>query len=168
LARPSGLVVEVGTDPAQALSIKPGDEATLAPLSGGADTVPGKVVLRSAVVDPSNGLVPVQIGFPTGKLLVGEMVRAAITVGSNSGYIVSHEAILVDDDGSNFVWQAVKGEAKKVKVKVLGSDGHQDVIEGKLDPANQLVLSGAHQLDDGTKLRVAAAKQSDSSGKGEE
>jgi membrane fusion protein, multidrug efflux system len=160
LARPTGLVVEVGVDPAQALSVKPGDVAALTPLSASAAAVAGKVALRSAVIDQSNGLVPVQISFPPGRLLVGEMVRADITVGEVSGYVVPHDSIMVDDDGSNFVWQAVKMAAKKVKVKVLGSNGDKDVIEGKLDPSQQLVVTGAHQLDDGTKLRLAEAKDS--------
>lgn len=157
LARPNGLVVEVGVDPAQALAVKPGNTVALAPLNAGAHPVSGQVMLRSAVVDPATGLVPVQIGFPTGTLLVGEMVRATVTVGEQAGYVVPHEAILVDDDGATFVMQAVKMAAKKVAVKVLGSAGDQDVIEGKLDASASLVLAGNHQLDDGTKLRVSDA-----------
>lgn len=157
LARPNGLVVEAGIQPAQAMQVKAGDPVELAPLTGG-EGVRGKVALRSEVVDQSDGLVPVDVAFPPGKLLVGETVRATITVGEVLGYIVPHEAILVDDDGSNFIWQAVKMAAKKVKVKVLGSDGDKDVIEGKLDPSAKVVLSGNHQLDDGTKLRLAEAK----------
>jgi RND family efflux transporter MFP subunit len=157
LARPNGLVVEAGIEPAQAFSVKAGEAVELAPLSGGA-TVDGKVALRSEVVDSSNGLVPVEITFPPGKLLVGETVRAAITVGENTGFVVPHEAVLVDDDdGSNYIVQAVKMKAKKVTVKVLGSYGDKDVVDGKLDPKNQIVLSGNHQVDDGDQLRVAAA-----------
>jgi RND family efflux transporter MFP subunit len=156
LARPNGLVVEAGIQPAQAMEVKAGQPVELAPLTGG-EAVSGKVALRSEVVDQSNGLVPVDVGFPPGKLLVGETVRATINVGETTGYIVPHAAILVDDDGSNFIWQAVKMQAKKVKVKVLGSDGDNDVIDGKLDPSAKVVLSGNHQLDDGTKLRLAEA-----------
>jgi membrane fusion protein, multidrug efflux system len=139
------------------MKVKVGDPVQLTPLTGG-EAVSGKVALRSEVVDQSNGLVPVDVDFPPGKLLVGETVRATITVGENTGYVVPHEAILVNDDGSNFIWQAVKMAAKKVKVKVLGSDGDKDVIEGKLNPSAKIVLSGNHQLDDGTKLRLAEAK----------
>ncbi|MGH7000441.1 MAG: hypothetical protein ACREEA_02940, partial [Stellaceae bacterium] len=109
-----------------------------------------------AVINADTGLVPAEIEFPTGKLLVNEMVRATITVGTQSGFVVPHSAILVDDDGTIFVVQNDNMTAKKVAVDVLASDGKQDVISGDdLDPKLQVVLEGNKQLDDGTKLRVA-------------
>jgi membrane fusion protein (multidrug efflux system) len=154
LAKPDGLVLEVGVVAAQAASIVSGDEVTIAPLSG-AEAMSGKVLAREVVVDSTTGLVPVQISFPLGKLLAGEMARAVITTGSADGYVVPHEAILVDDDGSNFLWQAVDMEAKKVKVHVVVAGGDKDVVSGKINAKAQIVLSGNKQLDDGTKMRVA-------------
>jgi RND family efflux transporter MFP subunit len=166
LARPSGLVVTVGVNPAQALSVRAGNPATLAPVTEDASTVPGQVLLRSAVVDSANGLVPVQIGFPRGKLIVGETVRATITIGEKIGYLVPHPAILVNDSGHPYIVQAMKDmTAKKVAVRVIGTDGSTDVIEGPLVATAPVVLAGNYQLDNGMKLRIADAKASPSNGK---
>jgi hypothetical protein len=52
-------------------------------------------------------------------------------------------------------------EAKKVAVEVVAADGKRDVITGDdLDPKAPVVLQGNHQLDDGTKLRLAEATAS--------
>jgi len=158
IAKPDGLVVKVGVDPAQALSVKAGQPVTLTPFSSTGEAVQGKVTVRSAVINADTGLVPTEITFPAGKLLVGEMIRASIKNGEQSGFVVPHAAILVDDDGTVFVVQAANMEAKKVAVQVLASDGKQDVISGDdLDPKLQVVFEGNKQLDDGTKLRVANA-----------
>lgn len=159
LAKPDGLVVQVGIDPGQAMSVKAGNAVTLTPFSATGAAVEGKVALRSEVINADTGQVPVQIEFPTGKLLVGEIVRAVITAGKQSGYVVPHSAILVDDDGTIYVVQDVDNAAKKVAVQVLAAQGDQNVITGDdLDPKAPIVLEGNHQLDDGTKLRVAEAQ----------
>lgn len=156
IAKPDGLVVKVGVDPAVALTVKQGEDATLTPFSQSGTPVQGKVAVRSAVINSDTGLVPTEITFPPGKLLVGEMIRASIKNGEQSGFIVPHAAILVDDDGTIFVVQADNMTAKKVAVDVLASDGKHDVISGDdLNPKLQVVLEGNKQLDDGTKLRVA-------------
>jgi hypothetical protein len=62
--------------------------------------------------------------------------------------------------------QAMKNmTAKKVAVRVLGSDGNMDVVEGPLVAEAPVVLAGNYQLDNGMKLRVADAKASPSNGK---
>lgn len=155
LAKPNGLVLEVGVVAAQAVKIEPGDPATVTPL-GSNESFQCKVLSREAMIDSTTGLVPVQISFPPGKMLAGEMARAVVTAGKAKGYVVPHEAILVDDDGTVYVVQAVDMEAKKVAVQVLAADGNRDVITGDdLDPKAPVVLQGNHQLDDGTKLRLA-------------
>lgn len=165
LARPDGLVVELGVDPARALSVKAGDAVNLVPLNASAAALSGKVLLRSAVVNPDTGLVPVQVSFPAGKLLIGENVHAIIAIGQRSGYLVSHSAVLINADGHTYVVQAVGSVAKKVDVQVIGSDGNQDLIDGKLDAKAPVVLSGNYQLDNGTKLRFAETEGSGSKGK---
>jgi membrane fusion protein, multidrug efflux system len=165
LAKPSGLVLEVGVVAAQAAKIEVGTPATITPL-GSDETIQGKVLSREAMIDATTGLVPVQISFPLGKMLAGEMARAVVTAGAAKGYVVPHEAVLVDDDGTIYVVQAVDMEAKKVAVQVLVANGEQDVISGDdLDANAPVVLQGNHQLDDGTKLRLADAGPKGVSGK---
>ena len=154
LAQPQGLILRVGVIPAQAAKIAPGNTVRITPL-GGQESFSGTVQLRGSVVDPTNGLVSVEITLPGGKFLPGEMAEAHIRTGEVHGYVVPHEAILVNDQGEPYVVQAVNMVAKKVTVKVLVSDGEKDVIAGALNGAAPLVLAGNYQLDDGMKVRVA-------------
>lgn len=165
LARPDGLMVELGVDPSHALSVKAGDPVSLSPLNAGKSKLSGKVLLRSAVVDSNTGLVSVQVSFPAGTLLIGENVHATISVGQKSGYLVPHAAVLINGDGGTYVVQAIGTVARKVSVQVVGSDGDSDVIDGKLDSKAPVILAGNYQLDNGTKLRIADTKGSDANGK---
>ncbi len=165
LAKPNGLVLEVGVVAAQATKIARDNPVTITPL-GSSESFQGKVLAREAMLDSSTGLVPVQISFPLDKMLAGEMARAVIAAGEAKGYVVPHEAVLVDNDGTVYVVQAVDSQAKKVAIQVLASDGKQDVIAGDdLDSSAPVVLQGGHQLDDGTKLRVAEAETKNANGK---
>ena len=154
LAAPGRLVLTVGVVPAQAAAIAPNDSATVT-LVGGSDSAPGRVMVRGAVAEADTGLVPVDIALPPGKFLPGEMAGAVITTGELHGYVVPHDAILVNDSGAPYVVQAIGGTAKKVPVQVLGAHGDQDVIAGALDKRAPLVLAGNYQLDNGMKIRLS-------------
>ena len=154
LARPDGLVLQVGAVPAQAAQVAPGDKAAVTPL-GGRATFPGRVLSAGSVVEPGSGLVPIDIGLPANRWLPGEMAEAAITTGQLTGYVVPRQAILVDDTGASYVVQAVNGAASRIPVRVLGTQGGKAAIEGPLDAASPLVLAGNYQLENGMKVRVA-------------
>lgn len=158
LAAPQNLVLNVGVVPAQAAAIHANDKATVE-LIGAGEGVPTKVLLCGAVAEADTGLVPVEIALPPGRFLPGEMAQAAITTGEMRGYVVPHEAVLVNDSGELYVVQAVNGVAHKVTVRVLDAQGDQDVISGALDARAPLVLSGNHQLDDGMKVRLSNSPQ---------
>lgn len=157
LARPEGLVLRVGVEPGRATAIQPGDAARVTPL-GARDAVAGEVLLRSQVVDPATGLVPVEITLPPGSFLMGETAEADIVTGKAHGFVVPHQAILVGDSGAPYVVQAVNMVARKVPVEIVASRGNQDVVAGALDPAAPLVLAGNHQLADGMRVRTAHAE----------
>jgi RND family efflux transporter MFP subunit len=158
LAAPRHLVLTVGVVPAQAGEINADDPAKVT-LVGGTQSVGGRVLLRGAVAESGTGLVPVEISLPPGSLLPGEMAEAAITTRELSGYVVPHEAILVNDSGAPYVVQAIDGVARKVPVRVLDAHGDQDVIAGRLDAHAPLVLAGNYQLDDGMRIRLADPKK---------
>ncbi len=157
LAPPNSLVLRVGVVPDQAARIKPGDTAVITPV-GVNRTYNGKVVLRGAMVESGNGLVPIDISLPPAALLPGQTAQASITTGIMPGYVVPHEAILVDDSGATYVVQAVHMMAKIVPVRVLGSHGNKDVVAGKLDISAPLVLAGNYQLKDGMTVRLTDPK----------
>lgn len=154
LAAPGRLVLTVGVVPGQAAGIAPNDSARIT-LVGGTASAVGRVMVRGNVAEADTGLVPVDIALPPGKFLPGEMAGAAITTGQLRGYVVPHDAILVNDSGAPYVVQAIGGAAKKVPVQVLGAHGDEDVISGALDARAPLVLTGNYQLDDGMKIRLS-------------
>jgi membrane fusion protein (multidrug efflux system) len=153
LAQPEGLVLKVGVMPARASAINAGDDVRIRPLGGA--SFAGKVQSRGSVVEPGTGLVPVDIALAPGQVIAGQRAEAIITTGEVEGYVVPHEAILLDDRGKPYVVQAVNGTARKIPVEILDSVDDQDVIAGELIPSADLVLAGNYQLQDGMKLRVA-------------
>lgn len=159
LAPPGALVLKVGVVPADAAAIKPGDEAVVTALGRDA-TINATVLLRGGMVDPSDGLVPVEIGLPKDAMLPGETAAATITTALIQGFVVPHVAIQIDDSGHPYVVQVVNNTAKLVSVRVLDAEGSKDVVFGKLDLKAPLVVSGAHQLQDGMKVRLSNAKRS--------
>jgi membrane fusion protein, multidrug efflux system len=154
LAAPGRLVLTIGVVPGQAAAIAANDSAAVT-LIGGSVSAAGRVMVRGNVAEADTGLVPVDIALPPGKFLPGEMAEAAITTGELHGYVVPHDAILVDDSGAPYVVQAMGDTAKKVSVRVLGAHGDEDVISGALDARAPLVLTGNYQLDNGMKIRLS-------------
>jgi hypothetical protein len=106
--------------------------------------------------------VPVEIALPKGNFLPGQTAQAQIMTGTVEGYIVPHQAVLVNEAGSSYVVQAKNMIAHKVPVTILLSAGAKDVITGALDPEAALVLAGNYQLKDGMQVRIADPKQTDS------
>jgi membrane fusion protein (multidrug efflux system) len=164
LARPAGLVFKTGVVPAEAAQIKNGDTATITPFSG-SGTFRGKVVLRGSVVSPGSGLVPIEISLPDSTLLAGEMGKVVIDTGVKQGYIVPHEAVLLDTSGQTYIVQSVNDVAKQIPVTMLTSRGDQDLVEGKLVDGAPVVGTGNYQLDNGSKI-LASDERSSSSGHG--
>jgi membrane fusion protein, multidrug efflux system len=154
LARANGLVLRAGVVPEQAAEIHSGDPANIT-LLGGRDAGTGTVLLRGSMVDAGTGLVPVDIALPQGSFIPGQMAQAGIITGKVQGYVVPHEAVLVNDNGVPYVVQATDMIAHEVPVRILLSAGAKDVVSGALNPAAPLVLAGNYQLHDGMKVRVA-------------
>lgn len=156
LARPSGLVLMIGVPPDAALDLKVGDPASVTAV-GSSMAYPGNVVVRGALVQSDSGLVPVEITLPARQFVPGEAAQASISVGSVSGYLVPHDAVLINDSGDDYVVQAVGGKGRLVDVKVLGTQDANDVISGSLDANAPLVTTGNYQVQDGMPLRFATA-----------
>ncbi len=154
LARTDELVLQAGVAPDAAPSVRAGEPVSVTPI-GGASTYAARVLMRGSVVDSGTGLVPVEISLPDAGLFPGQAAQATITVGSASGFVVPHEAVLIDDNGNAYVVQAIGGMAKIVRVRVLGTAHAEDTVDGALDVRAPLVLSGNYQLKDGMAVRLA-------------
>jgi hypothetical protein len=147
--------------PDLAEEINKGNAADVSAL-GGRDTGSGAVLLRGSIVDPSTGLVPIEIRLPLGMFLAGQTAQARIVTGTVEGYVVPHEAVLVNEHGAPYVVQAKDMIAHNVPVSVLLSAGARDVIAGALDPQAALVVAGNYQAKDGMQVHIVDPKQPDS------
>lgn len=160
LARPSALVLAAGVVPTIARQIASGNAAQVTPI-GGSEAVDGRVSLRGGAVDTTSGLVPVEVTLPNNSLFPGESASASINTGELKGFVVPHDAVLLNDEGDTYVVQDVNGTAKKVPITVLGRQGDQDAIDGKLTENAPLVLAGNYQVDDGMKVQIAPTDKGD-------
>ena len=160
MAMPNGLVLRAGVVPDQASEIRAGDAAQVTPL-GWRDAVAGRVLLCGSIVDAQTGLIPVDIALPQGRFMPGQMAQTEIVTGRVSGYVLPHEAVLVDRSGSPYAVQAVDGVARKIAIKILLSAEPQEVVEGAFDTSAPVILAGNYQLRDGMKIRVAKPQQTD-------
>lgn len=158
LAPPSALVLRVGIVPSEANAIAAGNPAKIKPLGSNHDLA-SHVLLRGAVVNPGDGLVPVEVAIPSNTLLPGETATATISTNSVSGFVVPHTAVLINDQGQTYVVQVSHGKAVLVTVRVLNEAGGRNVIAGKLDLKAPVVLSGARQLQNAMNVRLSSTQQ---------
>ena len=156
LARPAGLVFKTGVVPAEAAQIKNGDEATITPFSG-SGTFHGKVILRGFVVSTQNGLIPIEISLPGSPLLTGEMGKVVINTGVKQGYVVPHEAVLLNTSGQTYIVQSIHDVARLVPVTVVTSKGDEDLVQGDLVAGAPVVGTGNYQLENGMKMHAAVS-----------
>ena len=155
LARRDGIVVTVGVEPDRLAALHPGQPAIVQPSRGG-PVRPATVLRVDAALDPRSRLVDVDLAVLAGQVLSGSDMRSEITVGTLSGWLVPHEAVL-EDAGGAFLYQAMAGRAVRVEVEVRASGGDTDLVNGPLAASEPIVRTGASQLGDGTALREAAA-----------
>ncbi len=149
-----GLVVTVGIEPGDRLRIPPQAPVRLERLQPG-PALDGHVLRVDAVLNPKTRQLDADISLPVGAAISGEAFRAVIRVGDIAGWMVPRNAVLIDGSGA-YLFQANGDKAARVNVKLAGSAGDTDVVEGNLDPSRQVIVQGANQLDDGATIRTSA------------
>jgi hypothetical protein len=105
------------------------------------------------MLNPRTRLVDADVSVPAGSVISGAAFRAEITVGELSGWIVPHDAVLTDANGS-YVFQVAGTTAARVNVTVAGPAGGDDVVQGPLAPQRPIVVQGNYQLTDKSPVRV--------------
>ncbi len=151
VGRTSDLVVTAGVDPSQRSRLRLGQDAVLERLAGGA-ALRGRVIRVDSALNAKTRLIDVDLSFATGALLPGEAMRADITVGQVTGWVVPHRAV-VTANGAPRIFQSVSGKAKAVPVTLTLSAPGGDVVQGALDPTKPLIVDGAYQVSDGDAVR---------------
>jgi RND family efflux transporter MFP subunit len=152
ITRLDGLVVTVGIEPGARARVHPNEPVHLVPLAGGPE-LDGQVLRLDGMLNPRTRLVDADVSVPAGSVISGAAFRAEIKVGELSGWIVPHDAVLTDANGS-YVFQVAGTTAARVNVTIAGPAGGDDVVHGALDPQRPVVVQGNYQLADKSPVRV--------------
>ncbi|SAL35682.1 Multidrug resistance protein MdtA precursor [Caballeronia udeis] len=157
--RPARGNVMLAVEPSQAVNIHAGDEVRLRGLSTSLSKVSmtGRVVLVGASIDPQSQLVDVGANVPLGNSAFIPGTRVAADIDTNRGmhWVVPRSAVLKDDHG-DFVFQVMSGnKAHRVNVVTQIEDRDRYGIDGPLNGAQPVVVSGNYELTDGMTVRGA-------------
>lgn len=156
VARAGAVIVTVGVDPSRRAELRAGTLVQLTRLAPGSAPIVGHVLRVDAALNDKTHQIDVDIAYPTGAFMPGEAVHAAIETETVAGWIVPHDAIVMDVDGTAHLFQVAGGKAKMVPVAVQVSSRTQDLVTGNIDPHAPLILAGAYQVGDGDRVKVAS------------
>ncbi|WP_287189623.1 efflux RND transporter periplasmic adaptor subunit [Paraburkholderia sp.] len=152
--------VTLGVEPSDAASIHAGDAVTLHGLSVALakSALPGRVVMVGASVDPQSQLVNIGANVPLGQtaFIPGTRVSADIATNTGTHWIVPRNAVLKDDHG-DYVFQITSAKtAHRVNVVKRVEDGGRYGVDGAIDGALPLVVSGNYELTDGMAVQTGS------------
>jgi HlyD family secretion protein len=156
----STLIAKAHVDVSLARQLKVGEEAEVQPL-GSSNPVEGTVSLVSPATDPGSTTVEVwiRISNKSGALIVGTPVKVTVSGASVAQALkIPASAVLPGEDGSKSVMViAGDGTAQRKKVELgISGDGDVQVLSG-LSPSDMVITQGSYGLDEGTKVKQAAA-----------
>ena len=116
----------------------------------------GSVDRVSLGANENTGLFDLEmvIDNPDRDLKVGSYVTARVRIfHREDAHFVDSRTVLMDFDGSDYVFQADGGIARKVTVTRIAENDNSSLLDG-LNPDLSVVLSGKSRLFDGAKLRT--------------
>ncbi|MFL9869158.1 efflux RND transporter periplasmic adaptor subunit [Paraburkholderia fungorum] len=149
--------VMLGVEPSDVPAIHAGDTVTLHGLSTSLAkaAVDGRVVLVGAAVDQQSQLVNVGANLPPGPsaFIPGTRVSADIATRSGTHWIVPRAAVLKDSTGAYVFQITPQNRARRVAVVMQVENGERYGVDGPLDAAQGLVVSGNYELKDGMTVR---------------
>ncbi|MHB8839275.1 MAG: efflux RND transporter periplasmic adaptor subunit [Gemmatimonadaceae bacterium] len=151
--------VELGVEPEDASLVKVGQPVLLERLAGAAaaPAMPGHVRSVSLTVDSATRLTTVLVAPAAGtrvQLLLGEFIRASITVRSATGLIVPRSALLPQETGmALFVVRGGRAFRRLVTVGVE-TDSLVQVTSGGLQAGDTVVVTGNYELADSMRVRL--------------
>ena len=155
IARSNGLIVTVGVEPRDRQQVKIGQSAELESLLSG-DKLQGRVIRLGSMLNPQTRLIDADVAVREGTVLSGDAFRATIAVAQTQGWLVPHDAVLIDNAGA-YVFQVSAAKAVRVAVRVALTANTTDVVTGPLDARLPLVIQGNYQLQNGSLVRTSNA-----------
>ncbi len=117
-------------------------------------TLTGEVAEVAPSADPTSRTAPVKINIPAGPdLRVGQFARVALT-GTNETTLVIPDSAVISRGQMDIVF-VVEGKAARMRLVRTGAvyDDGIEILSG-LEPAEQVVVSGAEGLQDGQPLTI--------------
>ena len=154
IARRGAEVVTAGVDPALRPRLRIGQPVVLTRVGGGA-VVTGRVAQVDGVLNPRTRLLDLQVSYADGAILPGEAVQVGVDVGTVTGWIVPHRAVITAN-GPAHIFQVVGGKAHSVSVTLRLAGGADDVIDGAIDATKPVIVDGAYQVGDGDAVHWTA------------
>ncbi len=169
----SSLIAKLHLAQAQVQQLEIGAEAKLT-VPGVDDPVPARVSLISPALDPGSTTVEVWLKVPNGKgkLKAGTSVHATIEGREvKNALLIPTEAVQRSSEGPGKIVMVIDadGTAKKKTVTLgIQTEEKTQILSG-LSPDDMVITGGAFGLDEGTKVKVEAAKpdEDDKKDKGE-
>lgn len=154
--------VLLGVDPASAIAIRSGDAVMLHGLSStlANAAVPGRVVLVGSSINAQSQLVDIGANVPLGQtaFIPGMHVSADIVTAAGTHWVVPRSAVLKDDKGAYVFQTTPQHKARRVAVSIKVENGSQYGVDGKLDGAQPLVVTGNYELQDGMAVQTNSGK----------
>jgi membrane fusion protein, multidrug efflux system len=161
ISRSDGLLAILGISPEDRPRIRSGQHVRISAIDQPGHMADSQIASLGGVADAKTGLVNAVAPIPAdgGSVMIpGEHVSAEIDAGALSGWIVPRAAVLIDDRGA-YVFQVTEGKAIRVSVSIRGEVDDRLAIDGPLDPARPLVVTGNYQLADGMAVREETSSQ---------
>ncbi len=160
----SRIIARANIPVAQAATLRVGDSAKIVQAEAGIE-LEGKVTVVSPAVDPNSTTVEVWVeaNNPGEKMKPGATVRVSILAETiPNAIVIPASALLPSDEGGVQVMVVGSDSAaheKKVELGAREPDKVQ-VVKG-LDAGEKVITGGGVGLEDGAKVRIAAAEPKD-------
>jgi RND family efflux transporter MFP subunit len=146
----------LGVDPASAGGLHEGDTLSGRDLSSG-QAFSGHIEAIGTAIDAQTQLVNVTARIDTagGRIFAGSKVAVEIVQSAQAHWVLPRSAVLKDAQGA-YVFQVQAGHAHRVGVAIAVENGARYGVDGPLDAALPVVISGNYELEDAMSVQTAA------------
>lgn len=116
----------------------------------------GKIVEIALAVDPARQAFYVEVEFDNSKgiLKSGLTNEIKILTYENPKAIILQRNLIMNDENGSYVFVNADGKASKRYIRNGNDSGILYEIKSGLNPGDMLIIKGASQLEDGSKLNV--------------
>lgn len=144
----------LGVEPEDASRLRAGMPVQVSSVFGNQPPVTARLLQIHGIINPLTRLVDVDVELQgdTSGLLPGMQVRGTIVLNRSVSWVVPRSAVLRDEQGG-FLFQVRSGHAVRVPVTVTTETGNSVAVNGALNSALRVVVSGNYELQDGMLVR---------------